>query len=237
MITKMISPEANALYSVAYTLSMVVSLLWNSMNNAWSPWAYEQMDKKHYEKLKRNSKSYSLFFLGVIFLFMLVTPELLYIMGGKEYMEAKYVLPPVMTGYIFQFVYSLYVNIEFYHKKQKNIALGTIIATIVNIILNYIFIPIFGYIVAAYTTLIGYIVLFIIHYLFVKKLKCTSWYDTKFFVTLLVVSIIYMLICNIIFTFNICRYIIILIEIILFIYIMLKNKNEILNLLKIKKEQ
>ena len=137
MITKMISPEANALYSVAYTLSMIVSLLWNSMNNAWSPWAYEQMDKKHYEKLKENSKPYFIFFLCIIFLFILVTPELLYIMGGEEYMEAKYVLPPVMTGYIFQFVYSLYVNIEFYHKKQKNIALGTIIASIINIILYF----------------------------------------------------------------------------------------------------
>ena len=111
---------------------------------------------------------------------MLVAPELLLIMGGKEYLETKYLIPPVMVGYVFQFVYSLYVNIEFYHKKQKNIAFGTMIACVINIILNYLLIPKFGYIAAAYTTLIGYISLYVIHYIFVKKLGCTYWYDNRF---------------------------------------------------------
>lgn len=121
MITKMVSSEANALYSVAYNVSLLVSLLWTSLNNAWSPWAYKQMDEKRYDKLKKYSKPYFLGFLVVVYVAMLITPELLLFMGGRGYMEAKYVMPPVMVGYVFQFVYSLYVNIEFYHKKQKNI--------------------------------------------------------------------------------------------------------------------
>ena len=168
MITRLISADANALYSVSYTISMAVSILWTSMNNAWSPWAYEQMEQKEYNNLYYSSKPYTLFFLFVVFTFMLLTPELLLIMGGNYYLQAKYVMPPVMVGYIFQFVYSLYVNIEFYHKKQKSIAIGTIIAAIINITLNFIFIPKFGYIAAAYTTLIGYMTLFIIHFIRVR---------------------------------------------------------------------
>ncbi len=232
MITKMISSEANAFYSVAYSLSSIASILWTSMNNAWSPWAYEQMDKKDYQKLKNNSKPYLIFFIIVVYFMMLITPELLLIMGGKTYLEAKYVMPPVMTGYIFQFVYSLYVNIEFYHKKQKNIAIGTIIASIINIVLNFIFINIFGYIAAAYTTLIGYICLFLIHYFFVKKLKCTSWYDTRFFIKVFVISLLFMLLCNILYTFNIVRYIFVILVLLIICYKFLKYKNEIKEIIK-----
>ncbi len=41
--------------------------------------------------------------------------------------------------------------------------LGTIIATILNIVTNYIFIKKFGFIAAAYTTLFSYIVYVILH--------------------------------------------------------------------------
>ena len=34
--------------------------------------------------------------------------ELLYIMGGKAYVPALAVIPPVMVGYVFQFVYSIF---------------------------------------------------------------------------------------------------------------------------------
>ena len=234
MITKIISPEANALYSIPYTISMIVSILWTSMHNAWTPWAYEKMDKKDYLSLKKYSKLYLIFFLTIVFPLVLIAPEILRIMGGEYYMQAKYVMPPVILGYVFQFVYSLYVNIEFYHKKQKNIAIGTIIAAIINIVLNLIFIPKFGYIAAAYTTLIGYMSLFIIHYLFVSKLNCLSWYDSKFIFVLLGISIIFMIICNILYVYNIIRYVMILCAIIVVLAIMIKYRKEIFYILKNK---
>lgn len=227
MIKKFISNDANALYTVPYTISMVISILWSSMNNAWSPWAYEQMEKKNYEELFKNSKPYTLFFLAIAFVFMLITPELLYIMGGKYYIQAKFVMPPVMVGYIFQFIYSLYVNIEFYWKKQKNIAIGTSIAAIINIVLNYLFIPKYGYIVAAYTTLIGYGFLLVIHYIFVMKLKCTYWYDTKFFIVISVISIAFCILVNLLYVYNVIRYIIITIIFLISLYFIIKN-NKIL---------
>jgi O-antigen/teichoic acid export membrane protein len=233
MITKMISENANALYSVPYTIASIVSLLWLSLNNAWSPWAYDQMDKKQYGNLKKYSKPYTIFYVVVVFLVMLITPEVLYIMAGKSYTEAMYIFPPVMVGYVFQFIYSLYVNIEFYHKKQKNIAVGTVIATIINIALNYLFIPKYGYISAAYTTLIGYACLFIIHFIFVKRLKCTSWYDTLFFLIIISISLLFMFLCNYLYLYNIARYILIIIISIGMFSVIIINRKKIFSALKI----
>ena len=209
MITKYCGESANAFYSVAYSCAMAVSVLWSSMNTAWSPWAYEKMDARDYEVLKKASKPYSLFFGVVVLCFMLVSPEVLLIMGGSAYKAAIGVIPPVMVGYVFQFTYSLYVNIEFYHKKQIWIAAGTIISACVNIGLNYLLIPRFGYTAAAYTTLFGYIVLFTIHFLIVNRMGKAYWYDSKF--NLIFLGVFFMLIplVNVLYKITIMRYIII----------------------------
>ncbi len=234
MIIHLDGPEANAFYTVASTISVVVNILWNSMNNAWAPWAYEKMDEKNYKILKENSKSYTIFFLFFVNVFMLITPELLLIMGGKHYLESKFVMPPVMIGYIFQFLYSFYVNIEFYHKKQRNIAIGTIIACIINGILNLIFIPIFGYIAAAYTTLIGYFSLFLIHFYLVKRLNCTSWYDTKFFMKVVAFSLISLIFYNFLYYFDILRYIFIVFISIFILRFLIKKKDVIITMIRSK---
>ena len=234
MITSLISAEANALYSVPYMLSMVVSLLWSSMNNAWSPWAYEKMDKKEYNELFSKSKPYTIFFLVIVMLFILVGPELLFIMGGKNYLQAKYIIPPVMIGYTFQFIYSLYVNIEFYHKKQFNIAISTMTAAIINIILNFLLLKKFGYIIAAYTTLIGYIVLLFMHYLSVRKLNCEGWYDTKFFVKICLLSLCSIPVFILLYKYNVIRYIFIGLLFITAVVFILKNKKSIVDMIKNK---
>ena len=70
----------------------------------------------------------------------------------------------VLAGY-FVFVYSFFVNIEIYNRQNKYIAIATMVATIVNIIGNIILIPLFGYVAAAYTTLMAYFILMIVHYI------------------------------------------------------------------------
>lgn len=232
MITNIIGEDANAKYSVAYTCSMVISVLWNSMNAAWSPWAFEMMEKNDSQSLKKNVIPYFSFFCFVAVAFMLFAPDLLYIMGGKNYISAINVLPPVMLGYIFQFVYSLYINIEYYYRKQKYMAIGTIIAACINIFLNYIFIPRFGYVGAAYTTLIGYIVLFLIHYVIVKKMNYSYFYDIKFFLKgLTIMSVVTILLKNV-YQYTVVRYMLIIAAFIAFIFMTMKNKKVISGFIK-----
>lgn len=180
VITQTIGEEANALYTIAYTCSHIVAVLYSSMNNAWSPWSTERMNAGETAIMKKASRYYILLYSIIVFFTMLICPELLLVMGGRGYMTAKYVLPPVMVSCICQFVYSLYINAEFYLKKQARIAVGTIVAALINIGLNYIFVPRYGYVAAAYTTLIGYLCLFIFHFVSLLLLGKKDWYDNTF---------------------------------------------------------
>ena len=47
---------------------------------------------------------------------------------------------------------------EFYYEEKGALVYGSIGAAVLNIILNYLFIPVFGYVAAGYTTLVSYMV-------------------------------------------------------------------------------
>ena len=68
-------------------------------------------------------------------------------------------MPPISAGVFFTSVAHMYSNILVYHKKTKYVMYGAAIAAVLNIVLNAVFIPIYGYMVAAYTTLFSYVLM------------------------------------------------------------------------------
>lgn len=168
IIQKLCGSKEVALYSLVYTIAMIVTVLLSSLNQAWVPWFYDNLHKENTNGIKKVTNLYTRLFTCGCILLMLTAPELVLLFGGDGYQEATYIIPPVCVAIELQFAYTLYVNIEFYEKKTWMISVATIVATITNIVLNYAFIPVFGYSVAAYTTIVGYLMMFISHYLMVK---------------------------------------------------------------------
>ena len=101
---------------------------------------------------------------------MAISPEIIYILGGKEYELGKYVAVPMIMDAFILFLYNIIVPSEYYTKKTKYIMMGTLIAAAVNLISNYIFIKLFGFVAAAYTTLFSYICYLVLHIVISKRL-------------------------------------------------------------------
>ncbi len=188
MIYQICGAEANAMYSLAYSLSQIVSLLWSSMNNAVSPMIGDCLHEKNFELSRKITAPYVFVFIVPVMLAVLLAPEMIWFFGGDKYKEAIYYIPPIFLGCILQFFYSMYVNIEQYEKKTGMMALGTFLAAALNVILNAIFIPIYGQTAAAYTTVAGYAFLLTLHYLVVRKMKLTGVYNGKIICLALSVS-------------------------------------------------
>ena len=181
MITNMIGSEANAVYSLAYSCGMIISVLFTSMNQAWVPWLFEKLHEEDHMTVKKVSKLYLAVFMIMLEGAVLLAPELMLIMGGRSYEEATVLVAPIMLGYGFKFAYTFYVNIEQYEKKTYFISVGTIAAAVINIVLNLIFLPRYGYAAAAYTTLAGYVILMVLHLIFCRSiLKIAGMYDNVF---------------------------------------------------------
>lgn len=235
MIDRWCGSEATALYSIAYNCGAIVTLLLTSMNSAFSPWLGEKIAENRVDEIRKFSKIYISAFLFLAIGIMLVSPEVLWVLGGKSYMEAIYVMTPVSMGCICQFLYTLFVNVEQFKKKTIGMAFASAIAAIVNLTLNYIFIPKIGYLAAAYTTLVGYICLLIIHMYLVYRLKFNHVYSYKFVVGAVVVGLCAMILITITYSNPVLRYIAIGGYCLLLALLIFRFRNQILKIVRKRK--
>lgn len=169
MIQNMVGASEVGIYSVAYSIGMLVQLFTNAINNSMTPWMYENLNRKDYKNIRKNVDAILLFLGGVIITLCFFVPELVRIFGSKEYYSAIYVVPPVAASVYFIFLYNVFAIPQMYYEKQKFMSVASIAAAILNVVLNFIFIPIFGFFAAGYTTVASYIVYSIGHYLFSRK--------------------------------------------------------------------
>lgn len=179
-IIQMCGADANALYSLAYSCGLIVALFVTSLNSAFSPWLGDKLTERNYDRIRRVSRPYIVLFAIFAFISTLIAPEVLLLMGGASYLPAMYVIPPIAMGCVFQFVYCMYVNVEQYEKKTKGMALASLSAAALNALLDIIFIPMFGYMAAAWATAISYGWLMIAHMLLVRRMRLSFVYDWKF---------------------------------------------------------
>lgn len=177
VIQRLVGNEAVAFYNIGYTCALVISMLSNSVNGAMSPWLFEQLDQKKYDRIKKTNRVYVAAFVYIAVGLLLISPEIIWIMGGTQYRDATTVLMPVMAGCCCNFIYTLYVNVENYLKKPGIISIGTTLVAILNTWLNFVFVKLYGYKAAAYTTLFSYLVLLLYHFTMVKKYKYDHIYD------------------------------------------------------------
>lgn len=231
IINQLCGARKAALYSIAYTIAMIITVVLSSLNQAWVPWFFDKMQKNDRESIRNVVPKYMAgFTVGCIGL-MIIGPEMVLIFGGKDYIEAMYVIPPVCLAIEVQFVYTLYVNIEFFEKKTTYISLATAGATVINIALNYYAIPRWGYIAAAYTTVIGYLFTFLFHYIVCKKIGYENLFEKKNLLRNISISIFAMVACLILYRYTwIRRLVLIGILLIVFVYL-IKNRNKIINYL------
>ena len=157
------------IYSFAYQIASAINALIVAINGSRVPWTYEQLKKRVYNKLKKITNTLVLMMAGMVLFVALISPEIIKIIGTRDYQVAVYVIPVVTLGVYYTFVYDLYASIEFYFGATKYVMYASVTGALLNIILNAIFIPQYGFIAAAYTTLVCYLIFMIVHYLFSKK--------------------------------------------------------------------
>lgn len=168
IINQLSGATDTGLYSFAYNVGMVMFIIAIAMNNSWVPIFYEDIINKDFKKINSLAYNYSKYIYFAAIGLILFSKEIVFLMADKKYHTALPIVPVIVIGYVCWFLYTLYGNYSFYRKKTGLISLATLSAGAINIGLNYWLIPIFGYVAAAYTTVVSYFLLFIFHFLNVK---------------------------------------------------------------------
>ena len=228
MVGNLVSDGAAAKYGVASAIGYAASYIWTAVNGSLMPFVFEKKNAGDIESIRKVTKLIVTAYAGLVILVSLAAPEILKILAPEEYAEGLKAIPPIVAMIFLNALYNIYASIEFYYKRSVGIAVSTIIAAIVNIILNLIFIPQYGLIAAAYTTLVANAVLTFCHYLGYRRCCKEKLFSDRGFLLISVLCTALCLGTAFLYELNAVRYVIIA----LMIVIMLVKHRTLIDIVK-----
>jgi O-antigen/teichoic acid export membrane protein len=161
------------IYSAAYSIGYIVSLFVFPLQMILFPQLTTLYDNGEIDKVKTYI-SYSLkFFLlicvpSVVGLTVLAR-QLFVLLTTSEFTNGFTVIPVIALSALFYGLVQIIINITLVYKKTKFNFWIQVIAALSNIVLNFILIPLFGIIGAAFATLFSFVIMFILAYIVTIK--------------------------------------------------------------------
>lgn len=176
MLQRMIGNEILGIYSVAFSLCSVLSMIYGALNVAWSPFYYDFKRHNKNEDIIIHSRRYIKFFTSLTIGFVLLAYDVYRIIAPSVYYNGVQIIPFFVVSNYFSFLYLFPVNFEFYNARTKLIPVATFSAALLNVIINFLLIPRYGIAGAAISTLTSHIVLFVFHEIvarfIIKEFEC-----------------------------------------------------------------
>ncbi len=172
ILERYVSLKDIGIYGLGYQLASILQIVAFSATNAISPFYYRTAaNPQDAQNLLPRVATYYLFFLawGATALIGFSSDILLLIAADKAFHSAYRVIPWVVFGFFARGFYFVFVMAVYYSKNLKLLSVITMIALGINVILNFIFIPRYGYVAAACTTFIAFALQAAIMYFYAQK--------------------------------------------------------------------
>jgi O-antigen/teichoic acid export membrane protein len=133
---------------------------------AWAPYYMKNMMDTHMNNFNLIVEKTFRYYIGGLLLFglflFLFMPLIYTYYVGADYLVDRSVYVSLLVAYIFNGLYRFKVNQLFYREKTLLVAKLSMITALINLILNYICIRFLGILGAALSTLISYLLLYLL---------------------------------------------------------------------------
>lgn len=169
-VTILCGVEANGIYSIAYKIPNLLVAVQTIFTQAWSISAVQEFDKNDTDGfLGETYEIFSSFMLFVCMLIMVLNIPLSKILYANEFFEAWRYVPYLLCATFFGALSGYYGGIFSAVKNSTMCAISTTLSAVVNILLNYLFIPQYGVSGAAGATLIAYFISYLFRCIAARK--------------------------------------------------------------------
>lgn len=230
-ISKFVDNTAVGIYSTLYSVGSISLMLWSALNSSFVPYLFQNLDTDNQKKeVGINAAKLLAGFSILTFAAALLAPEVVSFFAPDEYLEHVNIVPPIIAGVYFISVGNFYSNLLVYSKNTIAIMISSIIAGGFNVLLNVLLIPKFGYVAAAYNTLLSYVVFALLqaisgYSVFKRKHAGIFAYNNKVMFIIVVSTVSLIMVCILLYKSGVIRYCLALIILIVAIYIY-KNKDK-----------
>lgn len=170
ILTYYLGFDATGIYSVSYKFPSLITLVNSIFFMAWQLSAMQEYGKKGYEDFYKNIFGVlsSLLFLVTGLILLILKPLMSVFVADAFYESWKYV-PMLLVGTVFQAFSSFFGTNYTASKKTKGAFTTSVVGAGVNIVVNFVLIPFWGIQAAAFSTLLGYLAMWLMRVFDTKK--------------------------------------------------------------------
>ena len=163
IVTYILGVAENGIYSVAYKIPSILSIIQSIFNQAWAITAVKTFDKNDEDRFFESIYvSYNFLMVCCCSILIILTKFLASILYKNEFYNAWKYMPFLMISIVFSAISGLLGGIFSAVKNSKMMSVSTMVGAIINIILNFFLIHIVGTIGAAISTAISCCIVWII---------------------------------------------------------------------------
>lgn len=148
------------IYSLSYTIGMVMFLVTQSLSQAWLPMFFQMAgegEEKRYT-LGRICSGLAVLLAAIACFGILLSPLFVQIALDGRYHAAMHIVPLVILGYFFHALFSLFDLSILQAKRTASVFVISLVAFSLNLFLNFALIPRWGMAGAAWATMLAYAV-------------------------------------------------------------------------------
>lgn len=170
MLNHLMNTAAVGYYGNAWGFANFLFILFQALNNIWCAYFFEEMKTGQRQALLEKSRNFLEVFTILACGFMLLAPEVYHVYAPREFWVATMIIPLFAAEYYVNFLCTFPVNFEYYHKKPQAVAMITVSSSLMNLVLNYVFIKTMGMAGAAVATLVSHCLQLTLHHLYSTRL-------------------------------------------------------------------
>ena len=196
-INHYIDTKSLGIYSLGYKISSIIGFLFTAIDMTYLPKYFKLANADSQDdrsKIQYINRLYILILIFFVFALSFFSKEIVFLFFSIEFSESYKII--LIVSYVF-FLTQASTLINKNLAQSKKIKQGMYIdisAALVNILLNFLLIPIFGIYGAAWATLLSFTMSIIIYYIYSKKNTFFVKFNLKEIFTLLFFSVLFNLI-------------------------------------------
>jgi len=156
MIMNMIGSDASGLYAISYKFPTLMDTVYGFFYQSWKESSARVLENEYKDLFYNNVYKYLKNFMYSIVLGMIAfMPLIYYLLINDSYYKSIFYVPILLIGTYFSNISGFYGGIFTAYKDTKIMGITTMIAAIINIIINILFLKFIGIYAAAASTMLA----------------------------------------------------------------------------------
>ncbi len=192
--------------SISTSTTHILTILLQSVSGAVTTWLMDNLNQDNVKAVRKGTLLYVGGIMVVSVGVMLVSPEVIWILGGKGYMDSVSLMPGMVVSAMIQGISTVFTIILTYEKKVVKTALFTSGITAVCLVSKIYLLPVFGVEVLPYINIVCFSMLMAVNYILVVKTGYGRFVDIKGILAIVAFAGLMMPVCFWLYGHTLVRY-------------------------------